>query len=189
MTAPSAPLLVRLGILCLATVFLQIAGVAQVPIFGAYADLSPLVVMAVGLLCGAPAGACVGFTIGLMVDVALLQTLGLTSLVLLTVGWWSGRLRELRDPQSALAPIAIGAGAAAIATVGYGIGQFLLGVDSPLSWLLLKQTLSTIVLDALLAMPVMAIVRRLLLPSLPDDPRRRRRRAYTTGGLSPLQKA
>jgi hypothetical protein len=25
-------------------------------------------------------------------------------------------------------------------------------------------------------------------PALPDDPRRRRRRAYTTGGLSPLQR-
>ena len=28
---------------------------------------------------------------------------------------------------------------------------------------------------------------RLITPALPDDPRRRRRRAYTTGGLSPLQ--
>jgi hypothetical protein len=30
---------------------------------------------------------------------------------------------------------------------------------------------------------------RLLLPFLPDDPRRRRRRAYTTGGLSPISRA
>jgi hypothetical protein len=36
---------------------------------------------------------------------------------------------------------------------------------------------------------VRAIVRRWLMPALPEDPRRRRRRAYTTGGLSPLSRA
>jgi rod shape-determining protein MreD len=162
---------------------------SQVPVFGAIADLTPLVVMAVALLCGSLTGAVLGFATGLMIDVALLQTMGLTSLVLIGVGYWTGRLRELRDPQSPLAPLALGAGAAAIATIGYGIGQFLLGVDAPLSWLLVKQTLATIVLDALLAIPVTALVRRWLTPVLPEDPRRRRRRAYTTGGLSPLQKA
>ena len=67
--------------------------------------------------------------------------------------------------------------------------QFLLGVDAPVSWLLVRQILATIVLNALLALPVYALVRRVLLPLLPDDPRRRRRRAYTTGGLSPLSRA
>ena len=32
-------------------------------------------------------------------------------------------------------------------------------------------------------------MRRVLLPFLPDDPRRRRRRAYTTGGLSPISRS
>jgi rod shape-determining protein MreD len=182
-------LLLRLSMLAIFLVFIQLVVVSQVPVFGAIADLSPLVVMAVGLLCGATAGATVGFAIGLMIDVALLQTLGLSSLVLIGVGHWAGRIREMRDPQSPLAPLAFGAAAAAFATIGYGTGKFLLGVDAPLSWLLVKQTLATIVLDALLAIPVYAIVRRWLLPALPEDPRRRRRRAYTTGGLSPLQKA
>jgi rod shape-determining protein MreD len=180
---------VRLAVLALVVVFVQLVVASQVPVFGAIADLTPLVVMAVALLCGSLTGAVLGFATGLMIDVALLQTMGLTSLVLIGVGYWTGRLRELRDPQSPLAPLALGAGAAAIATIGYGIGQFLLGVDAPLSWLLVKQTLATIVLDALLAIPVTALVRRWLTPVLPEDPRRRRRRAYTTGGLSPLQKA
>jgi hypothetical protein len=46
----------------------------------------------------------------------------------------------------------------------------------------------TIVLNTLLALPVYAVMHRLLLPFLPDDPRRRRRRAYTTGGLSPISR-
>jgi hypothetical protein len=45
------------------------------------------------------------------------------------------------------------------------------------------------VLNTLLSLPVFALVRRVLLPFLPEDPRRRRRRAYTTGGLSPISRA
>ena len=67
--------------------------------------------------------------------------------------------------------------------------QFLLGVQAPVSLLLLREILMTIVLNTLLALPVYALMRRALLPFLPDDPRRRRRRAYTTGGLSPISRA
>jgi hypothetical protein len=45
----------------------------------------------------------------------------------------------------------------------------------------------TILVNTLIALPVYALVRRIIRPALPDDPRRRRRRAYTTGGLSPLE--
>jgi hypothetical protein len=67
--------------------------------------------------------------------------------------------------------------------------QFLLGRDVPLDPALLVQLLVAVLLGSLLATPVLALVRRWLLPALPDDPRRRRRRAYTTGGLSPLSRA
>jgi hypothetical protein len=57
------------------------------------------------------------------------------------------------------------------------------------SLLLVREILATILLNALIAGVVRAIVRRWLMPALPEDPRRRRRRAYTTGGLSPLSRA
>jgi hypothetical protein len=85
--------------------------------------------------------------------------------------------------------VAVGAAATALSQVGFALLQFLLGVDAPVSVLLLRQILMTIVLNTLLALPVYAIVRRVLAPFLPDDPRRRRRRAYTTGGLSPISRA
>ncbi len=66
--------------------------------------------------------------------------------------------------------------------------QFLLGVDAPVSWLLIQQLFITILVNTLIALPVYALVRRIIQPALPEDPRRRRRRAYTTGGLSPLQR-
>jgi hypothetical protein len=76
-----------------------------------------------------------------------------------------------------------------VAIIGFSLMQFLLGVDAPVSVLLVREILATIALNALIAAPVHALVRRWLTPALPEDPRRRRRRAYTTGGLSPLSRA
>ena len=60
---------------------------------------------------------------------------------------------------------------------------------APVSILLLRQILISVVLNTLIALPVYLVCRRVMAPYLPDDPRRRRRRAYTTGGLSPLTRA
>jgi rod shape-determining protein MreD len=182
-------LVVRLTILGILTVLLQVSAVTQITLFGTNADLMPLVVAAVGLLAGSISGACFGFFAGLFLDLALVQTVGLSSLVYVAVGYGAGRFRELRDPQSALVPLAVGGAATAAAAIGYSLMPFLLGVDAPVSFLLAREILATILLNAIIATPVYAIVRRLLLPALPDDPRRRRRRAYTTGGLSPLSRA
>ncbi len=189
MTPESAKLGALLAALAIGGVVVQTAMISQLPIAGANADLSPLLVMAVGLLCGSLAGGCFGFGVGLFVDIVSMQTLGVSSLVLLGVGYGAGRLREARDPEGTLVPLAVGAAATLIFSVGFAMMQFLLGINAPLSWALLRQILATLVLNALIALPVYALVRRCLLSSLPEDPRRRRRRAYTTGGLSPLSRS
>jgi len=182
-------LILRLTVVGVLTVLLQVSAVTQLEVFGTNADLVPLVIAAVGLLAGSIAGASFGFFAGLFLDLALVQTVGLSSLVYVAVGYWAGRFRELRDPQSALVPLAVGGAATAVAIIGYSVMQFLLGVDAPVSFLLAREILATILLNAIIATPVYAVVRRVLLPALPEDPRRRRRRAYTTGGLSPLSRA
>jgi rod shape-determining protein MreD len=186
---PVGPVIARLALLGLLGGILQLTAVAQMTVFGVPADLSPLLVAAVGLLMGSVPGALFGFGIGLFMDTALLQTLGISSLVLTAVGYGAGRLRELRDPAHALVPVAVGAIGTAVYAIGFAVMQFLLGVDAPVSLLLVREILLTIVLNTLLALPVYLIVRRVLGPLLPDDPRRRRRRAYTTGGLSPISRA
>jgi rod shape-determining protein MreD len=168
---------------------LQLTAISQVTLFGVPADLSPLLVASVGLLAGSVAGATFGFCLGLFVDTALLQTLGVTSFVFTMIGYGAGRVLELRDPAHGLVPVAVGAAATVLAAIGFSLLQFLLGVEAPVSLLLVRSILITIVLNTLLALPVYALTRRVLLPFLPDDPRRRRRRAYTTGGLSPLSRA
>lgn len=177
----------RLIALALVTVVIQEAAISQISIFGTSADVTPLVVMAVGLLAGSIPGAMMGFGVGLLVDLLLFQTLGVTSLLYIVIGYWSGRLRELRDPSHGLVPMALGAAATAFAGLGMTLIQFLLGVDSPVSLLLLQQIFVAVLVNTLLALPVYAAVKRVIRPTLPEDPRRRRRRAYTTGGLSPLQ--
>ena len=179
---------IRLGLLAVVTVVIQEAAVSQITIFGVSADLTVLVVMSVGLLAGSIPGAIMGFSTGLLVDMVLVQTLGVTSLLYIVIGFWCGRLRELRDPSHGLVPMALGAAATAFAGLGMTIVQFLLGVEAPVSWLLLQQIFITVLVNALIALPVYAAVRRVIGPALPQELRRRRRRAYTTGGLSPLQR-
>jgi rod shape-determining protein MreD len=180
-------LIIRIALLSLVAVLVQETVISKISIFGVDADITPLVVMSIGLLCGSLTGAVTGFFIGLMVDTVLVQTLGVTSLLYITIGYWAGRLRELRDPAHGLVPVACGAAATAVTGIGMTVIQFLLGVDAPVSLLLAQQIFLTILVNTLISLPVYAIVRRIITPALPDDPRRRRRRAYTTGGLSPLQ--
>lgn len=185
----SSSLALRLGAFAVLAVFFQIGVVSEVPVFGVNADISSLLVAFVGLMCGSTLGAACGFAVGLLVDLALLQTLGLTSLVFTLVGYWCGRLRELRDPQGALTPLLVGAGASATALVGYSLMEFMLGVDAPVSFQLLRQIVLGVLVNTIVALPMWALTRRVLEGALPEDPRRRRRRrSYTTGGLSPLTK-
>ncbi|HWJ50746.1 MAG TPA: rod shape-determining protein MreD [Solirubrobacteraceae bacterium] len=185
-----SPLALRVGALALVVVFFQIGVVSELPVFGVSADLSILLVGFVGLMCGSTLGAAAGFAVGMLVDLALLQTLGLTSLIFTLVGYWCGRLRELRDPQAALTPLLVGAGVSAVSLIGYSVMEFMLGVDAPISFVLLRQIVLGIIVNTIVAAPMWVLTRRVLIGALPEDPRRRRRRrAYTTGRLSPLSKA
>lgn len=175
-------LAVRLAILAVLLVLVQTAMFSQLQLFGASPDLVPLVVASVGLLAGTTAGATMGFGAGLLIDFALLQTLGISSLVYVMVGHYAGRLSEAsRDPSQTGLPLLAGALATAVAMVVFSTMQFLLGVEAAISFELVRQILSTILINTLLALPVHALVRRMLAPALPD-----RRRRRTRPGLSPL---
>ena len=165
----SAGIVARIALLAVAIVFFQTGVISELPVLGVSIDLSPLLVAFVGLLCGSMLGAITGF--------------------FTLTGYWSGRLREARDPQAALIPLLVGAAASGASLVGYSLMEFLLGVDAPVSLELLREIVLGVFVNAVVALPTWAVVRRSLEGGLPEDPRRRRRRAYTTGGLSPLSRA
>ena len=100
-----------------------------------------------------------------------------------------GALRELRDPAHGLVPLALGAAATAFAGIGMALIQFLLGVDAPVSLLLVQQIFVTVLRQhADRAARLRGRAPGRCGRRCPTIPRRRRRRAYTTGGLSPLQR-
>ena len=167
--------IVRLALLVLVTVVLQLAVITQMTVLDADPDLFPLVVLSVGLLAGPIPGATTGFLLGLVADMALLQTLGVTSLLLIGVGYLAGRYRELRDASHRLVPV-IGALIGTLAyAASFALVQFLLGVESPVSPLVIREAIVGALLNALIAMPVYAAVRFVLRSDLVDDLRPRRR--------------
>lgn len=177
----------RFAGLAVAVVLFQTAVISRFEFLGTNADLMPLVVAAVGLMCGALAGSCFGFGLGIFADLVLGGTMGVSSLVYIAVGYGAGRVRDLRDPHGPAVAPAVGAGATLASLAGFGLVSFVLGIDAPVSALLAWEVIVSVAINALVAIPAFAVVRRWIAPILPDAPRgRRRRRAYTTGGLSPL---
>lgn len=181
---PTANGLLRLGALVFLTVVLQISGMTQIRLFGGNADLIVLMVAAVGFFAASIPGAITGFCAGLLLDLALGNTLGASSLVLTVVGYGVGRYREERDPSHGLIPIAVGANATAAYVIGIAAVSFMLGIDSDVSVLVFRDMLVTVILNSLLALPIFGLVRRWLRPVLLSDPyeRRRRRRAVIESG-------
>jgi rod shape-determining protein MreD len=171
---PSA--FIRTGLLVLLAVVLQLSGFSQMRILGGYIDLIPLVVAAVAIYAGSVPGAIVGFCTGLLVDLALGQNLGATSLVLTALGYGVGRYRDLRDPAHGLLPIPV----AAAATFGYVLAvatvSFMLEIGASVSALVLREALITVLLNVAVALPFFALVRRALRPVLAVDPAARMKR-------------
>jgi rod shape-determining protein MreD len=173
---------VRTGLLLLLVVMLQITTISPLHVLGGNADVTVLFVAAIGLYAGSVPGAIVGFCTGLLLDVALGQTLGATSLVLTVVGYFVGRFSEVRDPAHGLIPLPVGL----FASMGYVLAtaamQFMLDVGAQVSILALREMIATILLNTILALPVFAGVRRVVRPVLTYDPmeRHRSRRAETT---------
>lgn len=181
---------VRVALLVLVTVVLQLAVVAQISLLDADPDLFPLVVLSVGLLAGPIPGATTGFLLGLVADMALLQTLGVTSLLLIGVGYLAGRYRELRDASHKLVPVIAAFIGTLLYSASFALTQFLLGVESPVSPLVIREAIVGALLNALIALPVYAAVRFFLRSDLIDDLRPRRRPTaagvrLTGPGISP----
>jgi rod shape-determining protein MreD len=176
----------RTGALVLLAVVVQISGIQAFQILGGTIDLVPLVVAAVAIYAGSTSGALVGFATGLVLDIAIGQTLGLSSLVLTALGYGVGRYRDLRDPAHGLLPIPV----AAAATAGYLVAvagvSFMLEIGASVSLLVLRQAVIEVLLNVALALPFFAVVRRLLRPVLAVDPLQRMRRRAEPSASGPI---
>jgi rod shape-determining protein MreD len=166
---------IRIALIVFLAVILQVSFFSYLSILGATPDFVGVVIVALGLLGGGVIGAACGFATGLLVDSVLLQTLGVSSLVLLTMGYLAGRYREGFELSGLLVPAAL-AGALTVAGASiFAAIQLMLGVDTPVSLLVIREILVKGLLAFLLAWPAYPLVRRALRPALVDDlPARRR---------------
>ena len=154
--------------------------------FGGHADLVVLVVAAVAYYGGSVAGCATGFAAGLLLDLLTGTTMGASSLVLTAVGYGVGRFREVRDPSHGLLPVAVGTVATAGWVVAFAAVALMLDIGARVSPLVMRDMIVTVLLNALLALPVFTGCRKLLRPSLAVDPlelRRRRRPPREAGPL------
>lgn len=182
----------RIAVIVVAAVILQVSFFAYLSLLGATPDVLAVVIICLGLLGGGVVGGVCGFAAGFLLDSVLLQTLGASSLVLLAAGYLAGRYREGFDVTGRfVAPLLAGA-LTAMAALGFSAIQLMLGVETDVSLLVLREIVVKGLLAFLFAMPVYALLRRILRPALVDEaaPARRRsvsrlrRRARRRGGAS-----
>ncbi len=168
---------IRIAAIALLAVLLQLSFFSRVTLFHVSPDILPAVVVVLGLLGGAMTGAVAGFSIGLLADGLLADDLGGSSLVLLGVGYLAGIFRERFEIRSALVPPLLCMGFTFLAELGYAAVQLMLGVDAPISPLIVRDILLKSIFAFFLGWPIYLGVKRALRPALVEEPRVRRRRA------------
>lgn len=170
----------RLAVIVVLGVLLQLSFFSRVGLFHTSPEVLPAIVVSLGLLGGSMTGAVAGFSIGFLVDCLLVESVGGTSLVLLTIGYLAGLFRERFEIQSPLVPPLLCMGLTFAAQVGYAAVQLMLGIDAHVSLLILRDIVLKSVFAFFLGWPIYLGIRRVLRPALVEDPRVRRRRRQPT---------
>jgi rod shape-determining protein MreD len=172
----------RIVAICMLGVLLQLSFFSRVELFHVSPDVLPALVVCLGLLGGSMTGAVSGFWIGFFLDCLLVEALGISSLVLLGTGYLAGLFRERFEIHSSLVPALLCMGLTLLAELGYGVVQLMLGLDAPLSTLIVRDLLLKSVYAFFLGWPIYLGVRRVLRPALVEDPKVQRRRQPTVLG-------
>ncbi len=160
----------RLVAVVLLAVILQLSFFSRVTLFDTSPDVLPAVVVALGLLGGTMTGAVSGFAIGFLLDCLLIAPLGGGSLVLLATGYLAGLFRERLEIHSALVPPLLCMVLTLFAELGFGALALMLGVDSAVSTLVVRDMLVQSIFAFFLGWPIYLGLRRLLRPALVEDP-------------------
>ena len=166
----------RIAAIGLIGVLLQLSFFSQVELFHVSPDILPALVVCLALLGGSLTGAVAGFSVGLFLDCLLVEALGVSSLVLLSIGYMAGLFRERFEIHNSLVPALLCMGLTLAAELGFATIQFLLGIDAPVSLLIVRDMLLKSVYAFFLGWPIYLLVRRLLRPALVEEPKLRRRR-------------
>jgi rod shape-determining protein MreD len=175
-------ILARLVAIVVLGVLLQLSFFSQVALFHVSPDLLPVLVISLGLLGGTMTGAVTGFAVGFLLACLLVEPLGGASLVLLATGYLAGLFRERFEIHSPLVPPLLCMGLTIFAEVGFGAVELILGVDTSVSGLVIRDLLLKGLYAFVLGWPIYLGLRRLLRPALVDEQAVRRSRRPTVLG-------
>jgi len=173
-------ILVRLVAIVIGGVVLQLSFFSQVTLFHVSPDVLPALVVVLGLFGGSLTGAVCGFSVGFLLDCLLIAPLGGGSLVLLATGYLAGLFRERFEIHSPLVPPLLCMGLTLFAELGFGAVELTLGVDAPISPLVVRDTLLKSIFAFFLGWAIYALLRRVLRPALVEEPTVKRRRRPRT---------
>jgi rod shape-determining protein MreD len=148
------------GALLLAAL-VQVSIVSTIEVAEGHPDLVLVLLVCMALLHGPLFGAFAGFWAGLALDVASLETLGLTSLLLTLAGYFAGQFGDATTRASAQPPVI----AVILATIGVAFGSavlhFMLGSSLAAGQFFLAVLVPTLALNTLLAYPVYRLTTKL----------------------------
>jgi rod shape-determining protein MreD len=150
--------LARSTIVVFVVLSLQETVIDSVRVAGAHPDLMLLLPISVGYLAGPERGAAFGFVTGLVADLFLPTTFGLSALVGCLLGYAVGMTTRGRAGMSWWLPPFVAAAATAAGMVGYAILGALLGQSQQLTTYLLPALAVATPAAAILAIPVLRFV-------------------------------
>ena len=142
---------------------LQLSVLTEYPSFRT-ASIVLVALLSLALLRGSVFGAVAGFGTGLLLDVATLGTLGITSLLLTIAGFWIGRYGETTARDRFHAPFVSVAVVTVLFAFGQVVLQFVLGEPAPAGLVAHGLPLG-LLLNLVLTLPVYALIRRMFPPA------------------------
>jgi rod shape-determining protein MreD len=152
---------VKAAALLLVAALLQVSIVTPIEVASGHPDVVLVLVVALALLRGPLFGSVAGFWAGLVLDVASLATLGLSSLLLTLAGYWAGRFGEATTRSSPYPPLLAVAFGTGWMVLGSGLLHFMLGEGASATQLLGPVFLPTLALNLLLTVPLYRLALRL----------------------------
>ena len=153
---------IKAALVLFVVALLQLAVLTEYSAFQT-ASVVLVALLSLALLRGSIFGAVAGFGIGLMLDIATLGTLGVSSLLLTVSGFWIGRYGETTARDRFHAPFLSVAVVTGLFAFGQLALQFLLGEPAPAGLVAHGLPLGLLV-NLLLTLPVYALVRRMFPP-------------------------
>lgn len=151
--------LLKVFVLMVLAVILQTTISPYVTVLGAQPDTALVVIITLAMMRGPVWGAAAGFAMGFLLDVALVQTMGISSFLYTLAGYFSGRYAEGVDLNSWLPPMVTVFLATFVVQILNAVIMFLLGVEASVNFVMLRIVLPSAVINALLAMPIFVVCR------------------------------